>query len=121
MSIDIYHSRRTNFKKCYYYVRDEKINDLAKFVLMKQPEGHFYAKPYTPNSRQNQDLANTFRMSENQLTIETSDDVVDLKENNVVLYDGKPFVVVGIQRKECLKESQYRSQHYCTTYISLRR
>lgn len=120
MSIDIYHSRRTNFVKCYYYKRDEKVNDLSKYVLTKKPEGIFYARLYSPNSRQNQDVVNTFRFSENSLTIVTEDDVNDLVENNVVLYNGKAYVVINVQRELHLKESQYGGEHY-TTYISLRK
>lgn len=120
MSIDIYHSRRTNFKKCYFYVRDEKVNDLSKYVLEKKPTGHFYAKLYSPNTRQNQDVVNTFRFSENQLTLVTEDDVDSLKENNIVLYDGKAYVVAQVQRQEHLKEGQFGHNHY-TTYISLRK
>lgn len=120
MSIDIYHTRRTNFKKCYYYVRDKSIADLSKYVLEKKPAGFFYAKPFTPNSRQNQDLANVFRMSEHQFTIMTEDDVDSLEENNIVLYDGKPYVAIHVQRKEHIKEGQFGHGHY-TTYIALRR
>ena len=120
MGIDIYHSRRTNFVKCYYYKRDNNINDLAKYVLLAKPEGHFYAKLYSPNTRQNQDIANTFRFSENSLTIITEDDVKDLVENSVVLYNGKAYVVVTVQREIHLRESQFGGEHY-TTYISLRK
>lgn len=121
MSIDLYHSRRGNFKECYYYVRNEKINDLSKFILQSKPVGMFYAKLFSPYSRQNQDVANVFRFSENQLTLETTDDVEDLKENNIVLYMGKPYVVLSVQREECLKESEYLQEHYCKTYIGLRK
>lgn len=120
MGIDIYHSRRINFTKCLYYKRNESINDLSKYVLLEKPEGHFYARLYSPNSRQNQDIANTFRFSENSLTLVTEDDVDELKENNIVLYNGKAYVVMGVQRELHLKESQYSGEHY-TTYISLRK
>ena len=121
MAVDIYHSRRKNFKKCVYYKRNEKINDLSKYVLLEKPEGVFYARLESPNSRQNQDINNTFRVSENNLTLLTTDDVEDLVENCVVLYNGKAYVVMNVQREECLRESQYYTEHYCRTYISLRK
>ena len=118
--IDIYHSRRTNFFKCLYYKRNESINDLSKYVLMEKPEGSFYAKPYSPDSRSNQDISNTYRFSENTVTIMTEDEVDDLVENNIVLYNGKAYVVMNVQRELHLKESQFGHDHY-TTYISLRK
>ena len=96
------------------------MNDLAKYVLVAKPVGHFYARKYSPMSRNNQDVNNTFRFSETMLTIITEDDVDDLKENNVVLFEGHPYVVLNIQRKEHIKEGQFGHDHY-TTYSSLRK
>lgn len=120
MSVDIYHSRRANFSKCVYYKRNEKINDLSKYVLLEKPEGHFYTRLYSPNTRQNQDINNTFRFSENSFTLITEDHVEDLEENNVVIYRNKAYVVMSVQRKLHIKESQFGGEHY-TTYISLRK
>lgn len=118
--IDMYHSRRTNFVKCHYYRRDEKINDLDRYVLEAKPTGCFYAKPFSPKNRHNQDIANTFRFSEHTLTIMTEDDIDDLEENNIVEYRNKTYVVVDIQRENHVRESQYGGEHY-TTYIGLRK
>ena len=118
--IDIYHSRRINFIKCHWYERDESVNDLSKYALEKKPVGSFYARLYSPDSRSNQDLANSFRFSENTLTIVTDDEVDGLKENCVVSCMGEAYVATNVQREIHLKESQYGRGHY-TVYISLRR
>ena len=120
MSIDIYHTRRTNYRVCKYWLPNDKINrDLI--VLQETPAGIFYAEEVNALSTNFNPLVNTFGANKNIIVLKTNDDVRDLKKLSTVLYLGKSWVVDDIQRELHKKETQFDDDVHATTYINIRR
>ena len=122
-NIDIYHSRRTNYEECIYWVRDESVavGDLNQWVLKNKSNGVFYAKEVSPEYNQANPQANVFLFDKNIITLETDDDVDDIDRGCVVLYNGKPWMVDNVQRQLHRKESQFDTEKHYKTIVSIRR
>ena len=113
MSIDIYHTRRTNYRICKYWNPNDKLNRDA-VVLQEVPAGIFYAEEVNP-------IVNAFASDKNTITLKTNDNVEDLKRSSIVLYLGKSWTVNDVQREIHKKETQFSNDIHATTYINLRR
>ena len=120
MSIDIYHSRRTTFRACKYWLPNEKINRDV-IVLKEVPAGIFYAEEVNALTSGMSPIANAFAADKNTITLKTNDDVKDLKKMCIVLYLGKSWTVNDVQREIYKKETQFDNGVHATTYINLRR
>lgn len=122
-NIDIYHSRRTNYEECVYWVRDESVivGDLNQWVLKNKSSGVFYAKEVSPEYNQANPQANAFLFDKDIITLETDDDVDELSRGCVVLYNGKPWMVNDVQRKLHRKESAFDIEKHYKTIVSIRR
>jgi len=123
MAVDIYHSRRVNYKKVLYYNRDENVSvgDMAIWVLQTTPKGIFYARDITASTFSKQQVNNTFMFDKNTTTIETSDDVSDLEVGSVLLYLGKVWFVENIQAITHTKSTEFSDKMEATYYIAIRR
>lgn len=120
MSIDIYHSRRTNYRACKYWLpSDEKNRDVV--VLKETPAGIFYAEEVNVITSGFNPVANVFASNKNTITLKTNDDVKDIKKMSIVLYLGKSWTVDDVQREMHKKETQFDNDIHATTYINLRR
>lgn len=120
MSIDIYHSRRTYFRVCKYWLPDDKLNR-DEIVLKNAPAGIFYAKESNSISSDFNALGNVFAINKDTVVLETGDDVKDIKKNSIVLYLGKSWTVDNVQRSIHTKETQFDNDIHATTYIGIRR
>ena len=122
-NIDIYHSRRTNYAECVYWVRDEResIADLNQWVLKKKSNGVFYAKEVNAMYNQANAQANVFMYDKNVIALETDDDVDELTRGCVVLYNGKPWIVDNVQKELHRKESEFDIEKHYKTIINIRR
>ena len=120
MSVDIYHSRRGHFNKCVYYKRDEdnSVGDLTKWILETNPTGVFYAKEVSQKSNQENQVGNVILMDNHSITLETADEVMDIKRGYVVKYLGQCWLVTNVQFATRIKENEFQKEKY-TTYISL--
>ena len=120
MSVDIYHTRRTNFRVCKYWNPNDKINrDII--VLSEAPAGIFYAEEINALTSGFNPIVNAFASNKNTITLRTNDDVSDLKKNSIVFYLGKSWTVDDIQREIYKKETQFNDDIRATTYINIRR
>lgn len=134
-SIDVFTSRRKEFNECLYWCRtdrdiehdiditslvavDEELNEIA---YERVPNGLFYASEVEDVSSDNQIIGGSFMFDESFVTLETNDDVHELKLNDVVCYDGKIWRVTRIGRKKKKRQSQYSRTCAYKTYISLKR
>lgn len=122
MSIDIYHSRRTNYRECKYFVRDESsfVGDLDRFILTQAPRGVFYAKEISPQNSKKDQVANVILYDKSIITLETTDIVDDLTSGCVVLYLGHGWMVEQVQRSVYMRETEFGEMKY-KTIISIRR
>lgn len=122
-NIDLFHSRRTNYNRCEYWVRDERDSSGTpeQWVLMKQSSGHFYAKPVSPKSNQMDVINGVWAFDDNHITLETDDDIVDVVRGCIVKYDDLLWLVETVQKQVHHKESEF-NRHLDYRYtISLRR
>ena len=122
-NIDIYHSRRTNYAECVYWVRDERtsVGDLNQWILKNKSNGVFYAREVSPQYNQQNQQANAFMFDRNVITLQTDDDVDELTRGCVVLYQGHPWMVDTVQRLLHRKESEFDVEQHYKTIISMRR
>lgn len=122
--IDLWQSRRNKFIDCVYWSQVDDIN-IAKFSELsyeRQPNGFFTASIVSNYTEENQTLENVFMYEKVTVTIETTDDVKELKRNDLVRMKGEFYRVDDIARKPVSKQEQFLKDPISyTTYISLRR
>lgn len=116
--VDLFHSRRTNYNRCEYWIRDErnKSGSPSQWVLYNQSSGIFYAKPLTPKSTQANVVNGTWMLDSNHIVLETDDDVTDIDRGSIVKYDEGLWLVESVQREIHNKESEF-SKHTDYKYI----
>lgn len=120
MSVDIYHTRRTTYRVCKYWLPNDKLN--RDVVILKEvPAGVFYAEEVNAIASGFSPTANVFGANKNTITLKTNDDVENIKKLSIVLYLGKSWTVDDVQREIHKKETQFDNDIHATTYISLRR
>lgn len=117
--IDIYHSRRTKYEECPYYV-DKPDRPLEQWVLFKKPTGYIYCQPVDLRHLQQNQVNNVMMFDKDTIALLTSDECDELGRGSVILYRGHPWIVDNINKEIHLKESQFGEDHY-DTYIYLRR
>lgn len=107
--VDLFHSRRTNYHKCEYWIRDErnKSGSPSQWVLMNEPSGWFYGKPLSPKSNQPNVINGTWMLDSNHITLETDDDVNDITRGCVVKFDDQLWLVESVQKQIHNKESEF--------------
>ena len=122
MAVDIYHTRRTHYKKCYFYKRNKNIKDLSKYVLEEKIAGSFWAKFYSPEVKGANQYHNIFMINNNKITVSTEDEIEGLEKNDIVKFRGKLWVVADdIQEIPHEKELAFSNKFHSTKVISLRR
>lgn len=122
--IDLYQSRRTKFIKCKYWsqIRDEKVVKLSEIAYYRKPTGFFDAEETGAYTEENQTVEGTFMLQKDVVSIETVDDVRDLKMNDIVEFNGDLYRVTDIQREVKKKQAQYMNEYQSIkTFISLMR
>ena len=122
-NVDLFHSRRNNYEECYYWVRDESVSvgDASQWILKNKSNGVFYAKEVSPKYNQANPQANVFMYDKNTISLETDDDIDEISRGCIVLYNGKPWMVVDCQKRIHQKESEFDTEKHYTTIVSIRR
>lgn len=119
---DIYHSRRTHYYKCFYWLRDEDgINDSEAYIYNKEPDGMFDAKLLGSEQNDYQAISDSFMAANYRVTLFTTADINDLHENCIVKFDGYIWRVEDLQKQVHNKESQFNKHLDYNWYIKLRR
>lgn len=108
-TVDLFHSRRTCFAECKYWIRDERaaIGNVNEWVLKHTPSGTFYAKEISPNYNQFNQVGANFAFNRNGITLSCDDDLTDLTVGSIVLYNGHTWFVDNVQKEIHRKESQF--------------
>ena len=122
-TVDIFHSRRTCFAECKYWIRDERdnIGDSTQWILKHTPSGTFYAREITPHYNQHNELGNGYIFDKNGITLECDDDLEELVVGSLILYNGKCWYVDNVQKEVHRKESQFNQELDYRYIISIRR
>lgn len=121
--IDLFHSRRTKYHYCEYWVRDERDRSgtPSQWVNMNVVSGGFYAKTASPKSTQMNVINGVWANDNHFVTLETDDDIDDISKGTIVKFNDQLWLVEGVQREEHLKESQFSNHIHYKYYVSLRK
>ena len=122
-TVDIFHSRRTNYELCRYWIRNESeiVGNASKWILNRVESGTFWAKEITAKENRMGQLGNVFAFDENHITIETDDDVDFMTRGCIVRYDDEIWIVDNVQSKIHRKESEFDKEKHYKYYINMRR
>lgn len=107
--IDLWTSRRKKFVKCTYYSKIEDENYVPNNTLIHNmiPSGCFNAEIKGTATLSSQFERETFVMPLRTMTIETEDNVENLRENDIIICRGKTWKVDDIQWAEKTSQSQF--------------
>lgn len=116
--VDLFHSRRTNYHICEYWIRDERnrTGNPSQWVLMNQSSGRFYAKPLSVKSTQMNVINGTWANDNHRITLETDDDITEITRGSIVKFDDQLWLVEAVQREIHNKESEF-AKHIDYKYI----
>lgn len=119
--IDLKTSRRDYFLHCAYWSQnEEEYIDDDKIVYEKDPTGYFYAKELSSYNISSNVVVGVFMARSVRVTIETKDDVSNLRRNDIVIIDNKIYRVEDIQITPVKKQRQFLRQNNSNIYtISL--
>ena len=104
-NVDLFHSRRTNYHKCKYWVRVN--GSPQQWVLRNQSNGTFYAKPLTSKNNQMKVINGVWATDSDHITLESDDHIDDIKRGCVVEFDNKLWLVENVQYSIHNKESEF--------------
>ena len=122
-NVDLFHSRRTNYNKCEYWIRDERdaTGSPSQWILYNQSSGTFYAKPVSVRSNQANVLNGVWMLDNNRVTIESDDDIEGIARGCLVKYDEELWLVESVQKEKHHKESEFRKHPDYKYIISMTR
>lgn len=122
---DLFQSRRGYNEYCKWWSQNESEEiSFDKLVSKRVPSGCFYAKEVNPETSQNAIIGGTFMFDKTTITIKTPDNVLGIKNNDIVLFRGEKWIVIDVQKRQShLQQSEFANDenvsHYW--YISLRK
>jgi hypothetical protein len=124
--LDIWTSRRGNFIECEYwlkedYVMDTNLVDFIKnpddeIVYQREPDGVFFAKESGSYTSDNQTIAEAFMVKRESISLETSDDISRLRQNDIVKFNDKKYRVDSIQKVPFKNQRQFLANSQSFTY-----
>jgi len=108
-SVDLFHSRRTNYHKCRYWVRDERnaMGTPEEWIYKHIPDGSFYAKPISVKSNQMNVVNGVWAIDNNRIALETDDHIETICRGSLVEFDNKLWLVDNVQYSIHNKESEF--------------
>lgn len=123
MTVDLYHSRRINHKRCAYFKRneDDSVGDMSVWVKNNRPTGYFYARKINTQNKEQANFVNAFEIGRTNCLIETNDEIPDIEVNDIVVYKNVAWAVTSVQQLEHLKETEFSDGEHYTTVLGLRK
>ena len=125
MAFDLLQSRNTYNEPCKWWSRLETDpNDSDELVMSRLPSGSFCAKEVNPENKQNTVIGGAFMFDKTSVTIKTPDNVIGLKNNDIVLFRSEKWIVVTTQKRLSRNQQTYfANSQNCSyyTYIELRK
>ena len=122
-NVDLFHSRRTNYHKCAYWVRDERnaAGSPRNWVLENQPSGNFYAKTISVKSNQMNIINGVWAVDKDYITLETDDTVDDINRGCLVDFNEELWLVENTQRQPYNKQAEFSRKIVYKTILTLTR
>ena len=125
MAFDLLQSRNTYNEICKWWSRLEtEANDSDELIMSRLPSGVFCAKEVNPENKQNTIVGGAFMFDKTTVTIKTPDNIIGLKNNDLVLYQGEKWIVMNVQKRIAHNQQSYFANNkHCShfSYIELRK
>lgn len=118
--IDIYHSRRGKFRKCFYWLRNNK-EPVEALIHDISPTGIFYAVEASVISKVSNNIYGRILFDKQTVTLMTDDDIEDITQNCVIKYNDQIWLVIDVQIELHMKETQFSKKQHATRFLTLRR
>lgn len=119
---DLEHSHRGYNEPCIFWNRDESVAiDLSNWQMESKPTGYFFAKELSDQSGRGNNTGGTFYGDYIAQTIETVDDVDDIRKGSVVKYLDDLWIVTDIKKSKHGHKSFYSKYAEYKYIINLRR
>lgn len=120
-TVDLFHSRRTAYQECKYWIRNNTISPSSEYVLKNTPSGTFFAKEISPQYNQFNNFANGFSFNKDGITLVSDDDLHEITVGSIVLYNNKAWNVDNVQKEVHRKETEFNIEVDYKYYLTLRR
>lgn len=125
MAIDIFQSRRNYNEPCKWWARNESDeHEPNELVSKRVPNGTFMAKEMSPMQLMNMNLGGAFRIDSTHTTIKSTDNLEEMKGDDLVEYQGELWRVDDIQKSKAkIQNTWYANDKHCSHfwYVSLRK
>jgi len=111
-NIDLFHSRRTNYHKCEYWVRDERSisGTPEQWVYNHKSNGCFWAKIISNKTNQINIVNNVWALDSNHIALESDDYIQDICRGSLVSFNDELWLVENANFIPHNKESEF-SKH----------
>lgn len=118
MSFDLFQSRRNYNEPCKWWSRNDSDDFSSETLVMKRiPTGTFMAKEVSPATERDNPIANSWLLQRSGTTIKTPDNIMGIKSQDLVLYDGELWLVVSVQKiKAKMQQTYFVSDKNCSHY-----
>lgn len=122
MAINLFHSRRTSYALCKYWKRKTNgYGDANELIHNEKPSGYFYAKPMSAKNKDLETLQGVMMYDKDSLTLKTTDDIKDLKAQDIIEFRGLLWFVDNVQVEEIVKQTQFNYSNSFIYYLSIRK
>lgn len=122
MAINLFHSRRTSYALCKYWKRKTNgYGDANELIHNEKPSGYFYAKPMSAKNKDLETLQGVMMYDKDSLTLKTTDDIKDLKAQDIIEFRGSLWFVDNVQVEEIVKQTQFNYSNSFIYYLSIRK
>ena len=125
MAFDLFQSRRNLNERCRYWgVNESEEIELNELVYKRVADGMFYAKEVNSETENNNIISGLDMFERTTVTIFTTDDVKNIKRNDIVEYQEELWRVSDVQRKKArIQNSEFAAatnvSHYW--YLTLKK
>ena len=115
-------SRRDKFDLCTYWLKDQENPNRAILEYLEyEPSGHFNAKVYSPEYNEKNVIAGSFMLDKETITIVSTDDLAELKENDIVEFRGDLYRVDYISKAQIRKNNEFLDDVEYSYSLTLKR
>ncbi len=125
MSRDLAQSTRGYNEYCHWWTRNEDDDFESNELIYKRiPSGSFWAKEEAPEQLRNNIISGSFMFDSAHTMIKTPDNVMSLKNNDLVKYQGELWIVVSVQKSKAkIANTMFAADRNCSHfwYIELRK
>ena len=106
MSFDFFQPRRNFNEHCRWWSRNESDTYEDNELKYKRvPNGHFFAKEVDAETNDRNIIGGIFMIDRTRITIESPDNLSDIKSNDIVEYQGEFWRVDNVQKKKSRQQN----------------